>query len=139
MSTIEQCKRQRANIERNIIRIKTLVTTSAGKDTGLSSDELRCRLGILESYFTQAMAVQSEIETLAPNDSGCGELETKVAIKDQLGEGSDHHIHRFRWPNPVQLLCRRRSCPVLPCQRSTENLQSTKISSTRSHKLSLMR
>nr|XP_044250696.1 uncharacterized protein LOC123003146 [Drosophila takahashii] len=91
MSTIEQCKRQRTNIKRNITRIKTLVTTSAGEDTGLSSAELRCRLGILESYFTQAMAVQSEIETLDPSDSGRGELEdsyveTKVAIKDQLGE-----------------------------------------------------
>jgi len=37
------------------------------------------------------MAVQSEIETLDPNDSGSGELEdsyveTKVVIKDQLGE-----------------------------------------------------
>jgi len=37
------------------------------------------------------MAVQSEIETLDPNDSGRGEfedsyVETKVAIKDHLGE-----------------------------------------------------
>jgi len=54
MSTIEQCKRQRTNIKRNIVRIKTLVTTSAGEDNGLSSAELRCRLGILENYFTQA-------------------------------------------------------------------------------------
>jgi len=57
----------------NITRIETL-TTSSGNDTGLSSATLRCRLGILESYFTQSMAVQSEIETLDPKDSGRGEL-----------------------------------------------------------------
>jgi len=77
MSTIEQCKRQRTNIKRNIARNKTLVTTSTGEDTGLSGAE--------------AMAVQSEIETLDHKDSGRGEfedsyVETKVAIKDQLGK-----------------------------------------------------
>jgi len=75
MWTIEQCKHQQTIIKRNITRTRTLVTTSAGEDTGLSSAELQCRLGILESYFTQTMAIQSEIETLDPNDSGRGVLE----------------------------------------------------------------
>jgi len=79
MTTFDQCKRQRANIKRNITRIKTLVTTSSGGDTGISSADLRCRLGILECYFTQAMVVKSEIETFDPSDSGRGDMLSRTS------------------------------------------------------------
>jgi len=92
------------------------------------------------------MAVQSEIETLDPNDSGRGELEdsyveTKVAVKDQLGE----ELNSTRPPHPPFSLAQSSSIalwssklPVLPC-RLTEHLQNTKISSSCSHKLSLVK
>lgn len=88
---LEQCKRQRTNIKRNITRIKNLINTSIDQNNRLSNAELQCRLGILESYFKQAMTVQSEIENMDPTDTGRGDLEDsyieiKVSITDQLGE-----------------------------------------------------
>lgn len=57
----------------------------------MSHAELQCRLGILESYFRQALSVQADIENLDPSDDGRGDLEdsyvnVKVTIKEQLGE-----------------------------------------------------
>jgi len=64
------------------------------------------------------MAFQSEIETLEPNDSGRGELEdsyveTKVAIKDQLGEGLN--------------ITRPQHSPFLLAQSSSIVLSSSKL------------
>lgn len=87
--TLDECKRKRANIKRNISRIKSIVDVNA--NVKLSHAELQCRLGILESYFRQALSVQADIEIIDPSDDGRGDLEDsyvslKVAIKEQLGE-----------------------------------------------------
>jgi len=58
MSTdiLETLKRQRANIKRNLTRIKGMVDTQEENEKK-SPAELQCRLGILELYFKQALSV----------------------------------------------------------------------------------
>jgi len=48
--------RQRANIKRNLTRIKGMVDTQEENEKK-SPAELQCRLGILELYFKQALSV----------------------------------------------------------------------------------
>nr|XP_044248556.1 uncharacterized protein LOC123002454 [Drosophila takahashii] len=87
---LETLKRQRSNIKRNITRIRGMVDAKEEEEQK-SPAELKCRLGILESYFKQALSVQSEIETMESTDSGRADLEdsyitTKLAIQQLLGE-----------------------------------------------------
>ncbi|XP_044249366.2 uncharacterized protein [Drosophila takahashii] len=87
---LETLKRQRSNIKRNITRIRGMVDAKE-EEKQKSPAELQCRLGILESYFKQALSVQSEIETMESTDSGRADLEdsyitTKLAIQQLLGE-----------------------------------------------------
>ncbi|XP_070068053.1 uncharacterized protein [Drosophila takahashii] len=87
---LETLKRQRSNIKRNITRIRGMVDAKEEEEQK-SPAELQCRLGILESYFKQALSVQSEIETMESTDSGRADLEdsyitTKLAIQQLLGE-----------------------------------------------------
>ncbi|XP_067635778.1 uncharacterized protein [Eurosta solidaginis] len=91
-------KQQRANTKKNISRIKTIIETNGkGEGKGLETIELKCRLGILESYFTQLMSYQIQIEKLEPDDNMRGELEdlyvgVKIAIQEQLGEDLNSSI-----------------------------------------------
>lgn len=62
--SLEECKRKRANIKRNISRIKSIVDVIKDAEDKPWHAELQCRLGILESYFKQALSVQAEIEDL---------------------------------------------------------------------------
>ncbi|XP_036346749.1 uncharacterized protein LOC118756063 [Rhagoletis pomonella] len=93
MPNLEQLKQQRANLRRNISRIRNSVDTKLA----ISSAELNCRLAILEAYFKQVMTVQTEIEQLDPDEAERetrGEIEdTYVAIKVCINEqlGSDAH------------------------------------------------
>ncbi|XP_043071692.1 uncharacterized protein LOC122322695 [Drosophila grimshawi] len=114
--SLEDYRRQRANIKRNISRIKTLVDGQSGDSSKRSPADLQCRLGILESYFKQSLAIQSEIETLDPNDNGRAELEDnyvhiKLAIKKLLGEdlnstvADDATSHVAYQPQPSRLPC----------------------------------
>ncbi|XP_036345196.1 uncharacterized protein LOC118754428 [Rhagoletis pomonella] len=95
MSSLAENKRKRANIKRNISRIKGVVEIPAdGTGTRLPIAELQCRLGILEAYFKQALSVQSDIENEDPDDEGRANLEDsyvkiKLCTKNQLGE----HFH----------------------------------------------
>ncbi|XP_037952450.1 uncharacterized protein LOC119682944 [Teleopsis dalmanni] len=85
---LSELKQQRASTKASISRIKTFVK---GKSNSLSQPELKCRLGILESYFKQILAFQTLIEKLDATDSARDELEdlyvsTKVLIMSQLQE-----------------------------------------------------
>lgn len=93
--SLEELKQQRANIKKNISRIKNIVEASirpGGKT--LSVAEYKCRLGILESYFKNVLSTQTDIERLDSEDGGRADLEelyitTKLAIQSQLTE--DHN------------------------------------------------
>ncbi|XP_036344939.1 uncharacterized protein LOC118754180 [Rhagoletis pomonella] len=89
--SLEECKRKRASIKRNISRIKSIVDVIKDAEDKPWHAELQCRLGILESYFKQALSVQAEIEDLDPTDNGRADLEdsyvaVKLSIQAQLGE-----------------------------------------------------
>ncbi|XP_037958400.1 uncharacterized protein LOC119687915 [Teleopsis dalmanni] len=72
-----ELKQQRANTKKNISRIRSIIERNAKSDTTvLSPIELKCCLGILESYFTQLMSYQTRIEELEPEDN----------MREQLGE-----------------------------------------------------
>ncbi|KAL7727246.1 hypothetical protein ACLKA6_016004 [Drosophila palustris] len=61
--TIESLKTQRANIRRNISRIRSVVDPNQRDEKSAPSQaELKCRLEILEAYFKQAISVQTQIE-----------------------------------------------------------------------------
>ncbi|XP_037932976.1 uncharacterized protein LOC119667740 [Teleopsis dalmanni] len=106
-----ELKQQRANTKKNITRIRSIIERNAKSDTTvLSPIELKCRLGILESYFTQLMSYQIRIEELDPEDNMRGELKDlyvniKTSIQEQLGE--DLHMslrdHTF---SPVSSITR---------------------------------
>lgn len=91
-TSLEEYKSQRTTTKRNISRIKTIIDANGrGEGKALSTAELKCRLGILESYFKQILVIQSNIEKLEPEDTARGEIEDlyvsiKLAIQSQLGE-----------------------------------------------------
>ncbi|KAL7724630.1 hypothetical protein ACLKA6_013864 [Drosophila palustris] len=90
--TIESLKTQRANIRRNISRIRSVVDPNQRDEKSAPSQaELKCRLEILEAYFKQAISVQTQIEKECETDTGRVDLEDlyidiKVCIKEQLIE-----------------------------------------------------
>ncbi|XP_065365522.1 uncharacterized protein LOC135958548 [Calliphora vicina] len=90
--TLEEVKQQRANTKKSITRIKNQVEANGrGEGKTLSSAELKCRLGILESYFKQILTYQTQIEKYDPDDNGRPEIEdlyiaAKMNIQAQLGE-----------------------------------------------------
>ncbi|XP_017470099.1 PREDICTED: uncharacterized protein LOC108361847 [Rhagoletis zephyria] len=93
--SLEESKQQRANIKKNISRIKNIVEASLrpGVKT-LSVAEYKCRLGILESYFKNVLSTQTDIERLDSEDGGRADLEElyitmKLTIRTQLTE--DHN------------------------------------------------
>ncbi|CAD7001386.1 unnamed protein product [Ceratitis capitata] len=96
--SLEECKRKRSNIKRNISRIKSIVEAANESDQKHSNAELQSRLGILESYFKQALSVQADIEDLDPADNGRADLEesyvaVKISIQVQLGEDANSTVH----------------------------------------------
>ncbi|XP_039968339.1 uncharacterized protein LOC120780121 isoform X2 [Bactrocera tryoni] len=106
--SLEHSKRKRANIKRNISRIKSIVEGSKDFDEKPSHAELQCRLGILESYFKQALSVQADIEDLDPSDTGRADLEdsyvtAKLCIQAQLGDEGNVTINypETTAPTPV--------------------------------------
>ncbi|XP_061394644.1 uncharacterized protein LOC133330196, partial [Musca vetustissima] len=90
--SLEEAKQQRANTKKSITRIKNQVEANArGEGRTLSSAELKCRLGILESYFKQILSFQTQIEKFDPDDNGRLEIEDlyiacKMSIQSQLSE-----------------------------------------------------
>ncbi|XP_043064798.1 uncharacterized protein LOC122320696 [Drosophila ficusphila] len=92
VTQLDEAKRLRANVKRNISRIKSVVDEHVEEESfNRSTAELQCRLGILESYFKQALVTQTKIETLDSADNGRVDIEesyiaTKLAIKQLLGE-----------------------------------------------------
>ena len=90
--TLEEAKQQRANTKKSITRIKNQVEANArGEGKTLSSAELKCRLGILESYFKQILSFQTQIERLDPENNGRPEIEdmyiaAKISMQSQLSE-----------------------------------------------------
>ncbi|XP_044312490.1 uncharacterized protein LOC123037080 [Drosophila rhopaloa] len=94
---LDVLKQKRSNIRRSISRIGAAVAKTEKVEkpnAALTPAELTCRLTILEAYFKQIMAVQTEIEALDSTEEQLNyraELEdlfiaTKVTIKDQLGD-----------------------------------------------------
>ncbi|XP_055855666.1 uncharacterized protein LOC129918921 [Episyrphus balteatus] len=84
---LEELKQQRASTRGSITCIKNIVESTAYV---LTSTELECRLGILESYFKQILVYQTKIEVLAPTDTCRGEIEdlyitAKTKILSLLG------------------------------------------------------
>ncbi|XP_037805276.1 uncharacterized protein LOC119599551 [Lucilia sericata] len=90
--TLEEVKQQRANTKKSITRIKNQIEANGrGEGKTLSSAELKCRLGILESYFKQILTYQTQIEKYDPEDNARPEIEdlyisAKMNIQSQLGE-----------------------------------------------------
>ena len=90
--TLEEVKQQRANTKKSITRIKNQIEANGrGEGRTLSSAELKCRLGILESYFKQILTYQTSIEKYDPDDNARAEIEdlyiaAKMNIQSQLGE-----------------------------------------------------
>ncbi|XP_055858724.1 uncharacterized protein LOC129921088 [Episyrphus balteatus] len=87
--TLDELKQQRASTKGSISRIKNIVESNSN---ALTSTELECRLGILESYFKQILAYQTKIEVLLPTDTSRGEIEdlyitAKTKILSLLGTG----------------------------------------------------
>lgn len=60
--SLESYKSKRTTIKRNMSRIKSMVDGTKNRDDRVWQSELKCRLGILEAYFKQAISVQSDIE-----------------------------------------------------------------------------
>ena len=61
--TLEEYKQQRASTKKSITRIKNIIEANGrGEGKPLTSAELKCRLGILESYFKQIISYQTQIE-----------------------------------------------------------------------------
>ncbi|XP_039970154.1 uncharacterized protein LOC120782065 [Bactrocera tryoni] len=93
--SLEELKQQRANIKKNISRIKNIVEASLRPGAKiLSVAEYRCRLGILESYFKNVLSTQTEIERIDPEECGRMDLEelyitTKLIIQSQVTEDSN--------------------------------------------------
>ncbi|XP_055911761.1 uncharacterized protein LOC129945849 [Eupeodes corollae] len=79
--SLDELKTSRASTKGSITRIKNLVDSRV-----LSTTELECRLGILESYFKQGLAYQTAIESHAPADTtGRSELEDLyVSTKEKI-------------------------------------------------------
>ena len=92
---IDELKQQRASTKKNLSRVKKIIEQSAsGEKKKLSALELKCRLGIVESYHKQAMGLQTSIEKLQPDDAGREDLEeiyisTKCLIQTLLGEDAN--------------------------------------------------
>ncbi|XP_054728899.1 uncharacterized protein LOC129237929 [Anastrepha obliqua] len=77
---------------------ESIVEAARESDDKLSNAELQCRLGILESYFKQALSVQADIEDLDPINNGRADLEdsyvtVKLNIQAQLGEDDNSTVH----------------------------------------------
>ncbi|XP_017487259.1 PREDICTED: uncharacterized protein LOC108375625, partial [Rhagoletis zephyria] len=100
--SLEEVNQQRSLTRKNISRIRPIVEASANKyGKILSPIELKCRLGILESYFNQFLGYQTQIKKLDPDDSGRGDLEDLyVSIRSsiQIQLGDDIHNSSFREP-----------------------------------------
>lgn len=74
--SLDDLKQQRAITKKNISRIKTVIGANAkGEGKSLSAAELKCRLGILDSYFKQILSVQNKIENIDPDDNGRADIE----------------------------------------------------------------
>ncbi|XP_037823684.1 uncharacterized protein LOC119612042 [Lucilia sericata] len=92
MMILEEVKQQRANTKKSITRIKNQIEANGrGEGKTLSSAELKCRLGILESYFKQILTYQTQIKKYNPEDNARPEIEdlyisAKMNIQSQLGE-----------------------------------------------------
>lgn len=87
--SLDDLKQQRSSTKGSITRLKNYVES---KSDILTATELECRLGILESYFKQVLAYQTQIERLAPTDTCRSELEelyisSKTKILSLLGTG----------------------------------------------------
>ncbi|XP_073841504.1 uncharacterized protein [Musca autumnalis] len=97
--SLDDLKQQRAITKKNISRIKTVIDANAkGAGKSLSAAELKCRLGILDSYFKQILSVQNKIENLDPDDNGRADIEDLYCyinsqIQQQLAE--DGHNTTF--------------------------------------------
>ncbi|XP_036340923.1 uncharacterized protein LOC118750311 [Rhagoletis pomonella] len=96
--SLDECKRKRSNIKRNISRIKSIVESIRETEDKPPHAELQCRLGILESYFKQALSVQADIEDLDPSDNGRADLEdsyvaVKLSIQAPLGEDGNTTVN----------------------------------------------
>lgn len=105
--TIKELKQQRTSSKGSIIRIKNSI------DANLSHTELGCRLGIIESYYKQALYYQTQIEKLKPKDDNRSEIDelfiaAKTKILTLMGDkqSSLHeesmsfpHIQQTRLPN----------------------------------------
>ncbi|XP_050338216.1 uncharacterized protein LOC126764587 [Bactrocera neohumeralis] len=131
--SLEHSKRKRANIKRNISRIKSIVEGSKDFDEKPSHAELQCRLGILESYFKQALSVQADIEDLDPSDTGRADLEdsyvtAKLCIQAQLGDEGNVTINypETTAPTPVSTpsFLPRLSLPVAGNRKSLPGITS---------------
>ncbi|XP_073823116.1 uncharacterized protein [Musca autumnalis] len=97
--SLDDLKQQRAITKKNISRIKTVIDANAKSEgKSLSAAELKCRLGILDSYFKQILSVQNKIENLDPDDNGRADIEDLYCyinsqIQQQLAE--DGHNTTF--------------------------------------------
>ncbi|XP_073841389.1 uncharacterized protein [Musca autumnalis] len=96
--TLEELKQQRTIIKKNISRIRTVIDASGKGEKPLSSADLKCRLGILDSYFKQVLSIQSKIENIDPEDNGRADIEDSYCyinaqIQQQLAE--DGHNATF--------------------------------------------
>ncbi|XP_037930413.1 uncharacterized protein LOC119665183, partial [Teleopsis dalmanni] len=96
MSELAELKQQRASTKASISRIKGLIETHI-KGTGklLSQPELKCRQGILDSYFKQVLSFQTSIEKLDATDTCRADLEelyisTKISISSQLNDEANN-------------------------------------------------
>ncbi|XP_073827227.1 uncharacterized protein [Musca autumnalis] len=97
--SLDDLKQQRAITKKNISRIKTVIDANAKSEgKSLSAAELKCRLGILDSYFKHILSVQNKIENLDPDDNGRADIEDLYCyinsqIQQQLAE--DGHNTTF--------------------------------------------
>ncbi|XP_075155610.1 uncharacterized protein LOC142228967 [Haematobia irritans] len=104
--SLEELKQQRTITKKNISRIKTVIEANA-KNKNLSVADLKCRLGILESYFKQILSTQTKIESLDPDDSGRGDIEDlycyiSSTIQQQLtDEGHNTTLSESSFSIPV--------------------------------------
>lgn len=81
-------KTQRSTMKRNISKLKTKMEKEG---SSLDYTIIKCRLQILESYFTQVSYIQTQIERLDPLDEGRSDVEelfvqAKAYLVDLLSE-----------------------------------------------------
>ncbi|KAI8114867.1 hypothetical protein CVS40_12796 [Lucilia cuprina] len=87
--TLEEVKQQWANTKKSITRMKIQIESNEkGEGKTLSSAEMKCRLGILESYFKQILTYQAQTEKYDSEDNARnrGFVHLTQNIQSQLGE-----------------------------------------------------